>query len=917
MTASPRTLRLLAALALIGAARPAAAGSVFISELCDPHDNYLTDRFLEIYNAGSAAVSLSGWSLVAVGNAGDIFTWNLSGSIQPGEALVAGDATTVVAFPVDFADEAWSDNNSLWNGKVGDGAKLLAPGGALVDSVVASGTTFENDDYVRRPEIYQANPVYTPSEWTATPATLPTDGSPGTHTILPPPPGPTVTNVVTSPALPTAADSVHVLADVTDSTATVTSVVLAWGTSASSLPDSIAMAPAGGSTWSTVAPIPPQAQGTTVHFEIRATNDLPATTVVGFLSYEVPYEVSIAAVQGMAAASPYDGATVITGGVVTAVYPSTFVVQDGAGAWNGLWVRSSASVARGDSVELRGIVTESDGANAGNTVLVAVTVLSSSPGGALPAATPVSTAALAAEDWEGVLVQVTSAACTDPVLGGGEWEADDGSGPGRVGVLGFVSSPTLGTEYDVTGCAAWASDLRKLEPRDAADVVWAGDSFAPLVASVVVSSDTSLAVTFTEPVEVLSAETASNYAIAGLSVTGAVHNGAVPAEVALTVSAMSAGTYTLTVNGVEDLYGNAASGAQRDFDFVESAPPAGYYDAAEGLVGAPLQAALHTIIAGHTAITYSEVWDAFPTTDDKPNGKVWDIYSDVPGGTPPYEYTFGTDQGGVGGVEGTGYNREHSWPLGWYGGGAPMESDLFVVYPTDTYVNNRRGSEAYGEVDFPTWTSLNGSELGPCAYPGFSGTAFEPIDEYKGDLARSYFYFSTRYYQQDAGWPGSAMVSGATLLPWAAAMLLEWHEADPVSQKELDRNGTIFGIQANRNPFIDRPEFAERIWSPAVGSGLAAADGPDFTLGAGFPNPFGPRTVIPFTVPDRTAARLVVYDVTGRLVATLVDGAVEPGRHEVTWEGRAGDGEAVAPGVYFYRLEAGPHRQTRRVVRLR
>ena len=65
------------------------------------------DAYVEIYNAGTQAVDLAGWSLVAVGNNTEIFSWELFGQIEPGEALVAGDATTTIAFPVDFPDEAW------------------------------------------------------------------------------------------------------------------------------------------------------------------------------------------------------------------------------------------------------------------------------------------------------------------------------------------------------------------------------------------------------------------------------------------------------------------------------------------------------------------------------------------------------------------------------------------------------------------------------------------------------------------------------------------------------------------------------------------------------------------------------------------------------------------------------------------
>ena len=113
--------------------------------------NYTTDRFIEIYNSGSDAVDLAGWSLVAVGNGGTIFTWQDALRLdRPGEALVAGDATTVTGFPVDFPDDAWSSSNGLWNGKVGDGAKLLDSAGVLIDYAVVAGTAFENADYVRK-----------------------------------------------------------------------------------------------------------------------------------------------------------------------------------------------------------------------------------------------------------------------------------------------------------------------------------------------------------------------------------------------------------------------------------------------------------------------------------------------------------------------------------------------------------------------------------------------------------------------------------------------------------------------------------------------------------------------------------------------------------------------------------------------
>lgn len=243
-----------------------------------------------------------------------------------------------------------------------------------------------------------------------------------------------------------------------------------------------------------------------------------------------------------------------------------------------------------------------------------------------------------------------------------------------------------------------------------------------------------------------------------------------------------------------------------------TAQPAGYYNGTEGLTGVALRSALHNIIKDHQALSYSALWSAFEDTDKKSNGKVWDMYSDIPAGTPPYQYTFITDQCGNYSGEGDCYNREHSWPKSWFNDGTPMITDLFHIYPTDGYVNGKRSNYPFGEVGSASWTSLNGSRLGNNSYPGNSEVVFEPIDAYKGDFARTYFYMSTRYYTEDAGWESNGMVSGANLNTWARNMLLEWHHSDPVSQKEIDRNNAVYSYQSNRNPFIDHPEFADKIW---------------------------------------------------------------------------------------------------------
>ena len=298
---------------------------------------------------------------------------------------------------------------------------------------------------------------------------------------------------------------------------------------------------------------------------------------------------------------------------------------------------------------------------------------------------------------------------------------------------------------------------------------------------------------------------------------------------------------------------------------VFSQIPPGYYDPATGKTGTELQAALHNIIKNHTVKSYDYIWTAFHTTDDKPNGTVWDMYSDIPDGTPngnpPYVFQFGNDQCGNYSGEGDCYNREHSWPKSWFNDVPPMNSDIFHIYPTDGYVNGKRSNYAYGTVSTASWTSLNGSKLGSCSWPGFTGTVFEPIDAYKGDFARTYFYMSTRYYTEDGNWNVTDMTNKSQLKPWALQMMLVWSSEDPVSTKEIDRNNAVYGMQNNRNPFIDHPEYAGLIWGYPVG--IADQKNIDYQLNV-YPNPAVDRCTV--TLPKGITfgyQQIMVVSVTG------------------------------------------------------
>lgn len=246
--------------------------------------------------------------------------------------------------------------------------------------------------------------------------------------------------------------------------------------------------------------------------------------------------------------------------------------------------------------------------------------------------------------------------------------------------------------------------------------------------------------------------------------------------------------------------------------------PPGYYNNLSGLTGQNLLIALHSIIDNHTVVPYSGLWSAFEKTDAKPNGKVWDLYGYVPSGPQNYEYTFVTAQCGSYSVESDCFNREHTWPQSWFNSSTGPDSDLFHIYPCDGFVNGKRSNYPFGTVATPSYISLNGSKLGNGNDAGYTGIVFEPLNDIKGDMARSYFYMSTRYFSEDLAWANSPATNKSTILPWQLSVLLSWHHTDPVSAKEIARNDSIYyKFQNNRNPFIDHPEYADSIWAAYVG----------------------------------------------------------------------------------------------------
>jgi flagellar hook assembly protein FlgD len=90
-----------------------------------------------------------------------------------------------------------------------------------------------------------------------------------------------------------------------------------------------------------------------------------------------------------------------------------------------------------------------------------------------------------------------------------------------------------------------------------------------------------------------------------------------------------------------------------------------------------------------------------------------------------------------------------------------------------------------------------------------------------------------------------------------------------------------------------------------------------FAISQNYPNPFNPTTSIKYQLPQTSDVRLLIYNVLGQKVRTLVNNQIEAGYHSVIWDGRNDEGNAVASGVYIYRFEAGKFTRTMKLMLLK
>ncbi|MCL2649564.1 MAG: endonuclease [Candidatus Azobacteroides sp.] len=243
--------------------------------------------------------------------------------------------------------------------------------------------------------------------------------------------------------------------------------------------------------------------------------------------------------------------------------------------------------------------------------------------------------------------------------------------------------------------------------------------------------------------------------------------------------------------------------------------PQGYYNSINGKKNSALKTALSRILVEHTVLSYNSMWYYWKRMDARPDGSVWDMYSNI------IRY-FNSNDYGVSGM-----NREHSFPKSWWAVSGQVDqydaySDLNHLNPSDANANDAKSNYVLGETGKSVSFNNGVSKVGPNVYQGAPSTiCFEPSDEYKGDFARAYMYIVTCYENYALQWRSEAlqMLRNETypvFQNWSKEMLLKWTRNDKVSQKETDRNEWTYIFQGNRNPFIDFPQLTEYIWGDSV-----------------------------------------------------------------------------------------------------
>ena len=268
----------------------------------------------------------------------------------------------------------------------------------------------------------------------------------------------------------------------------------------------------------------------------------------------------------------------------------------------------------------------------------------------------------------------------------------------------------------------------------------------------------------------------------------------------------------------------------------------GYYEKMNGHLStvSDFKSTLNSIISANlSSSNYKKAWDILAEADAVDSNNIECLYTGKKIGK--------TNHGSSNGQ----WNREHVWAKS-HGFGS-LESnyayyDCHHLHATEVSINSDRGNMPFDDITSSSYSSDSYGNK-------WDGSAFEPRDEVKGDVARSMFYMVVRYESS----PDLELEDKRTSTTSTAATLgklstlIKWAYEDPVSEFEIRRNNVVYSYQNNRNPFIDNPEYLYYLYpqeSEAYGVNLYNLA--DYVNGSAVTPTPGPTPTIPVTTPTTT-----------------------------------------------------------------
>ncbi len=311
---------------------------------------------------------------------------------------------------------------------------------------------------------------------------------------------------------------------------------------------------------------------------------------------------------------------------------------------------------------------------------------------------------------------------------------------------------------------------------------------------------------------------------------------------------------------------------------------ADYYESVENLTGNDLLWALRDLISTNSYSNYSGAKVFLFQDLDNDNGTVICVYTGE-------NYPISSSYSGQ-----SSPNTEHSYAQSWFSSSESSikKADLHHLFITTMQVNSSRGNLPFGNVASTAASDVYYHNTPLQSYRGYNNwqkTVFQVNPEYRGNIARAVLYFYTRY--NDPLYQGGVDMED---------VLIAWHYADPPDDAERQRNNALHGFQNNRNPFVDRPEFVNRIWNPGVSNeDNLIPEAVALRIDNVYPNPFRDRVTVAIDSKSGESVTAAIYNLRGEKV---MQKEIPANQHDISWDGRDSQGNRQAAGIYFIRISS-------------